>query len=235
MQATWNGIDKIYCISLINRTDRQAEARAQFARVGLAERVEFVLVEKHPTDCEQGIYESHLQCLNKGLAADAERIAVFEDDIVFDRVTPDIVERCMNFIHSHDRWHMLLLGAMVLYSKRTGYPSILRVGFRSLTQAYVVHRRFAEFLVGHPWNSVAYDDFLKYLKDGQTYAVYPSIAFQSSSPSDNERYLPLDRFRRVIGGLKAIQKRNEFYHHHRILIIGAHVLAVALLILGVIR
>jgi GR25 family glycosyltransferase involved in LPS biosynthesis len=235
MQATWNGVDKIYCISLINRTDRQAQARAQFARVGLAERVEFLLVDKHPTNCEQGIYESHLLCLKRGLAAGAERILIFEDDIVFDRVTPEILTRCMDFIHTHDRWHMLLLGCMVLYSRRTAYASILQVGFRSLTHACLIHRRFAEFLVRHPWQSVAYDDFLKDLKDRQTYALYPSIAFQSSSRSDNDRYLDLDRLRRFCGGLRAIQKRNEFYHRNKIAVISAHVLAAALLFLGAIR
>lgn len=235
MQATWDGVDKIYCISLDERTDRQAEARAQFTGVGLAERVEFVLVDKHPTDCEQGIYESHLLCLKKGLQAGAKRMLIFEDDIVFDRFTPEILARCMDFIHTHDRWNMLLFGCMVRHSKPTAYPSILKVRFRSLTHAMVVHRRFAEFLVGHPWQSVAYDDFLKDLSDNQTYTVYPSTAFQSSSRSDNERYLALDRFRRFCGGLRAIQKRNEFYHHNRVLVIGAHVLAAALLILGLTR
>ncbi len=235
MQATWHGVDKIYCISLVSRTDRQADARAQFAAVGLAERVEFVLVDKHPTDCEQGIYESHLLCLGKGLEAGAERMLVFEDDVVFDRFTPEILARCMDFIRTHNRWNLLLLGCMVRHSRRTAYPSILQVGFRSLTHAMLVHRRFAEFLVRHPWQSVAYDDFLKDLKDDQTYAVYPSIAFQSSSRSDNERYLPLDRLRRFCGGLRAIQKRNEFYHHNRLMVIGAHALAVALLLLGLIR
>lgn len=231
MQPTWDGIDKIYCISLIDRADRQAEARAQFARVGLGDRVEFVLVEKHPTDPEQGIYESHLKCLKKGLGARAERILVFEDDILLDRVTPIIVERCMSFARTDEHWHMLLLGAMVSYSKRTDYPSILRVGFRSLTHAYVVHRRYAEFILRHPWHSVAYDDFLKGLQDRHTYICYPAIAFQSSSRSDNERYLPLDRFRRMFGGLQAIQKRNEFYYHNRSLVVGAHVLAIVVSLL----
>ena len=41
----WSFFDKVYCISLVNREDRRIEAREQFARVGLADRVEFLLVE----------------------------------------------------------------------------------------------------------------------------------------------------------------------------------------------
>jgi GR25 family glycosyltransferase involved in LPS biosynthesis len=233
MQAAWDGIDKIYCISLTGRHDRQVEALAQFDRVGLARRVEFVLVEKHPLDCEQGIYESHLLCLRKGLAAGAERMLIFEDDIVFDRMNPTTLTAGMNFMRNHERWHMLFLGCMVSRSRRTAYPSILRIAYRSLTHGYVIHRRFAEVLAGRPWQKIPYDDFLRDLKDDQMYALYPSIAFQSDSTSDNERYLPLDRFRRICGGLQKIQKRNEFYHHNKVLIVGAHILVVFVITLRV--
>lgn len=230
MQATWDSVDKIYCISVAERTDRQAEARTQFSKIGLAQRVEFVIVEKHPVNCEQGIFESHRLCMQKGLDAGAERILIFEDDIVFDRVTPEMSACCMNFINHHEQWHILFWGCMVMGSKPTAYPGIVQVKYRSLTQSYVVHRRFADSFVNCQWDNVPYDDFLKDLKDDQMYAIYPSIAFQSNSRSDNERYLPLDRFRRLCGGLQKIQKRNEFYHRHKGMIVGAHIVIVLLLL-----
>ena len=233
MQAAWDGVDKIYCISLAHRLDRQEEARAQFAAVGLVDRVEFLIVEKHPVDCEQGIYESHLKCMRKGIAAGAERIMVFEDDIVFDRVTPERIAQVSAFLNTHTRWHMLFLGCMVSSSTPTDNASILKIRYRSLTHAYLVHRKFAEYIVAQPWRRVPYDDFLKQLKDNESYALYPSIAFQGDSRSDNARYLPLDRFRRWCGGLQKIQKRNELYHRHRGLIIAAHV-AVILLVLWIV-
>ncbi len=229
MQQTWSFIDRIYCISLTERTDRQAEARSQFEKVGLGERVEFVLVDKHPTDCEQGIFESHLICLRKGIEKGAETILVFEDDVVFDRLSPDLISRCKNFVNNHEQWHMLYLGCMVRASKRTSFPSILQVSYRSLTHAYMVHHRFAEFLISQRYE-VPYDDFLKNLDDDQMYGLYPSVAFQSNSRSDNERYLPLDRFRRLLGGLQKLQKRNELYHHHKVSIIAGHVLVIFLLV-----
>lgn len=232
MVATWNFFDKIYCISLAERSDRRAEAAAQFARVGLAERVEFVVVQKHPTDCERGIYESHLLCMARGLAQGARQMLIFEDDILFDGFTTAALERCVAFLAAEPGWHMFFLGCMVKASRRTTFPGVVRIRYRSLTHAYAIHRRFAERLVARPWQGVPYDDFLRDLKDERTFALYPPFAFQSNSPSDNERYLPLDRIRRLLGGLLSLQKRNAFYHRNRWVIVGAHVLALLLLLLA---
>lgn len=230
MATGWKCFDKIYCISLTERTDRRAAATAQFDAVGLSDRVEFVIVEKHPTDCEQGCYESHMACMKKGLAAGAERMLIFEDDIVFDRFSDGLLERARDFCLWHTRWHMLFFGCMVKSSRRTSSPAIRNIKFRSLTHAYAIHRRFAEKLVRRPWEQVPYDDFLRDLEDRETYVLYPSIAFQSNARSDNERYLPLDRIRRILGGLRNLQKFDEFYHRRRFLIIGIHLLAVILIL-----
>jgi GR25 family glycosyltransferase involved in LPS biosynthesis len=230
MTTGWKCFDKIYCISLTERTDRRATAMAQFEAVGLSSRVEFVIVDRHPTDCEQGCYESHMTCMKKGLAEGVERMLIFEDDIIFDRFSDGLLERARDFCLWHTGWHMLFLGCMVKASCRTSYPAIRKIKFRSLTHAYAIHRRFAEKLVQRPWRQIPYDDFLRDLKDREIYALYPSIAFQSNARSDNERYLLLDRIRRVLGGLRNLQKFDEFYHRWRSLIIGVHLLA-ALLIL----
>lgn len=229
MVAGWEHFDKVYCISLAERSDRRAEAVAQFARVGLADRVEFVVVPKHATDCEQGIYESHLRCIARGLSQGARQILIFEDDILFDGFTTAALERCAAFLAAEPGWHMLFLGCMVKASRRTRCPGVVRIRYRSLTHAYAIHRTFAERLVTCPWQGVPYDDFLRDLKDERTFAIYPSFAFQSDSPSDNERYLPLDRLRRLLGGLRSLQKKDEFYHRHRPAIIGAHALALLVL------
>ena len=230
MTASWNHFDKIYCISLTEREDRRAAATAQFEAVGLSGRVEFVVVDKHPTDCERGCYESHMACMRKGLAEGAERILIFEDDIVFDRFSSETLSRGIDFCLRHTKWHMLFFGCMVKASRPTRFPSIRNITYRSLTHAYAVHRRFAEVLVAHPWQQIPYDDFLRDLKNREMYVLCPSFSFQSNARSDNERYLPLDRIRRIFGGLRNLQKIDEFYHRQRLLIIGAHLLA-ALLIL----
>ena len=44
----WKFFDTIYCISVDDRLDRREQVKKQFAGVGLLERVEFVLVVRHP-------------------------------------------------------------------------------------------------------------------------------------------------------------------------------------------
>jgi GR25 family glycosyltransferase involved in LPS biosynthesis len=223
----WSIFDRIYCISLKNRTDRRAVAQAHFARVGLADAVQFVLVDKDSDDSERGIYESHLLCMKMGLAAGARRMLIFEDDVVFHRVSPALIKDMISFLEANDDWRFFFLGCLVNRSEKTAYPSVVRIEYRSLAHAYVVTAACARELVEqHPWSGRAFDAMLRDMQSDQLFALYPSVAFQSNAASDNDRYLPLDRFRRFCGGLKHIQRANEFYHRHKRAIIAAHLLAV---------
>lgn len=225
----WEFFDRIYCISLDERTDRREEAKKQFGDVGLLERVEFALVRKHTRDCEQGIYDSHMACIRNGIQADARNILIFEDDILFDRFSRTVLKHCVDFLSTVPDWNLLFLGCLVKSSKRTTNANVLQVRYRSLAHAYAVSRKFAEVLIERPWQGLAFDALLATFEQG-CYAVYPSMAFQSSSPTDNIKSLRLDRFRRLWGGLRVIQRMNEVYHLHRRPILFLHVL-LALFIL----
>ena len=226
----WEYFDKIYCISLAERSDRRKEARIQFEAVGLLNSVEFVIVEKHPVNCEQGIYESHLLCMKKGLSAGADNMVIFEDDICFDRFSPQHPKSSIDFLKTHPNWKILFLGCMVRGSRKTENKSILKINFRSLCHAYVLNAGFAKRMVNKPWQGMPFDDVLRDLRDDQFYTVYPSFAFQGNSRSDNHRYLALDRFRRLCGGLRRLQKMNEYFNLNKRIIIVMHFLLILTLI-----
>lgn len=217
----WDCFDKIYCISIDEREDRRASARIQFSRVGLADRVEFVIVGKHPLDSEQGIYESHIKCIKMGLENGARTTLIFEDDIIFNRFNRRALANCVSFVSENRDWGLFFLGCLVSGSRKTENSSVVKVKYRSLAHAYAVERRMAEKLADKPWQHVAYDAILRSMGD-KSYAAYPSFAFQSNSATDNTRNLNLDRWRKFCGGFVRIQKRNEFYHRHRPLVIAAH-------------
>ncbi len=226
----WSFFDRIYCISLEEREDRRREAGRQFERVGLAGRVEFVIERKHPSDNEQGIYESHLKCFRKAVQADAHRIVIFEDDVLFDRFRREALADCVAFLSSAADWKILFLGCLVSGSRKTASPSVVKVRYSSLSHAYAIQRGFAETLLGLPWRQIPYDMLLRSLSR-EYYAAYPLFAFQSNAASDNSRFRNLDRFRRMCGGLARIQKMNEWYHRHRPMVIGAHLLMIMILLL----
>jgi len=121
----WAFFDRVYCISLDERPDRRQEAERQFRRVGLAERVEFVIVQKDPVDAERGIHASHMECFRRGAAAQARTTLIFEDDIVFDRFAPRVLAECTRFMAAA-AWNMFFFGCLTAGSRRTSTPPCWR-------------------------------------------------------------------------------------------------------------
>jgi len=225
----WDFFDKIYCIALAERVDRRRQAEIQFKKVGLSARVEYYIARKHPRDAEEGIFNSHLACIKKGLEAGANRIAVFEDDVRFEGFDPAVLKNGIAFLSSHSAWNAFFFGCLVSGSAKTGNSAVLKVKYRSLAHAYVLNRRFAESLAAKPWQKKAFDALLNE-RQNEFYAIYPAFAFQSNSPTNNDRYWRLDKFRRLCGGLQRIQKWNEFYMRFKTIILVLHLVVILLLL-----
>nr|MBF0221428.1 glycosyltransferase family 25 protein [Desulfobulbaceae bacterium] len=229
---SWSFFDKIYCISIDDRTDRRVEAKRQFASVGLLGRVEFVVVKKHAASPEQGCYQSHIACLQSALAAGAEHILIFEDDIIFKGFKDSTLQEVSCFLRENPNWNILFLGGIVRRSSKTTSKSVVKITYQCLSHAYAITRQFAERVVAKPWQGVPYDAFLAQLNQN-FYAVYPSFSFQSNSPTDNKFFI--DTLRRLLGGLYFIQKANELFQRYKTPIIIGHILALAALVFFIFR
>jgi GR25 family glycosyltransferase involved in LPS biosynthesis len=229
--SPWNAFDRLYCITLADRPDRRRSAEEQFARVGLAGRVEFVVVQRHPTDSEQGIYESHMRCLNQGLAAGARTIVVFEDDVLFDRFSPPALADAVAFLNAGTPWDVFFLGGFAHSIRNTASPFVLHIRYRCAAHAYAVNRPFAETLVQTPWHNVAFDDFIRSLDSPRLYALYPSIAFQSNAASDNAKRAWNVKIWKFLGKLQTFQRWNEFRLRHMTAFVLSNVALALLLIL----
>ena len=225
----WDFFDRLYCISLREREDRRQSALKEFSKVGLADRVEFVIGERHSPNFEQEVYESHMLCLRKGLAAGARNIVVFEDDVEFDRFDPERLRSCTEFLRQHPEWKVLLLGALIRSSHKTTNPRVQKVRYQSLTHAYALNRHYAETLAYEPWQGIVNDTLFRPLTD-DLYAIYPMCAFQNNFTSDNYKYPKLEVIRNLLGGLKRIQKANEFYLRHKFGIYAAQVVVIVLVL-----
>jgi hypothetical protein len=225
----WLFFEAAYCISLASRPDRRESAAEQFKTVGLQDQVEFVIVEKHPVNNEQGIYASHLICMAKGLAAGARHILIFEDDIVFKGFNFSKLAQCTDFLDKHPDCRLLFLGCLVTESRPTPSPGIRKVAYRALTHAYSIENSLATELVNKTWHRKPFDVVLADLPEDK-FTFYPSFAFQSDSPSDNARLKKMELIRRFCGGLGFIQKMNERYHRHKAAIITGHVVVLAALL-----
>lgn len=226
----WSFFDRLYCISLKQREDRRTSAIHEFSKVGLADKVEFLIVERFPCDLEQQIYESHMLCLRKGLEAGAGNIVIFEDDIEFDQFDPERLIECTVFLSQHKDWKVFLFGALIRSSTKTTNDCIQKVHYQSLTHAYALNRPYAETLAYKPWQGIVNDTLFRPLNN-DIYAMNPMCAFQKNFSSDNYKYPKLAIFRRCLGGLKRIQKATEFYHQHKFGVYASQVFFILLILM----
>jgi len=224
--------DKIFCISVESRVDRQQSAKAAFAELGILDRVEFVLVQKHPTNPEEGIFKSHLHCLARALEEGGEHILIFEDDIVVDHFSARRMAEAVKALQQQD-WDSFFLGAIRSKSSKTASPYLERITYRCLTHGYALNRSFAQKIITEQWNGTAYDGVLKKLCSN-AFAPVPMIAFQNTSASDN-RTIFLDKVRRFFGGLQFLQRSNELLHRYMLPIVLLHLLVLASVFLLLLR
>ncbi len=216
----WQFFDKIYCISIESRQDRQREAKKQFQSVGLLNRVEFVLVQKHPHNPEKGIFESHMNCLKKGITAGAENILIFEDDICFHAFDPQRLLKATDFLSATPAWKAFFAGAMTGPVQKTTTAAVSKIDYHCLAHAYALNRPFAEQFILEPWRNIPFDNLLcAHCQD--FFALTPMIAFQSKASTDN-KMSAIHTIRHIFGGLSFIQRVNEFYQHHKKAVILSH-------------
>jgi hypothetical protein len=226
----WDYFDRFYCVSLKQREDRRQSAVEEFAKVGLDGRVEFLISERLPYDIMQQIYESHMTCLQKGLEAGARNIVVFEDDVGFDGFSPEKLQNSVDFLKQNPKWKVFLFGALIRSSSKTENPHVQKVRYQSLTHAYALNKDYAQMLAYVPWQGIANDTLFRPLMD-DVYAPYPMLAFQKDFSSDNLEYLHLERFRKMWGGMKLVQKWVEFYRRHTFAIYATHIVFILIIVI----
>jgi len=226
--SAWDFFDRVYCISLQSRPDRRREAKRQFAAVGLAGKVAFSIVEKDPINQVAGIYQSHVACLQSGLAAGAETILVFEDDILFRGFDGTLLDTACGFLQSTPDWNAFFLGCLTSGSQKTACRSLALISYRSLAHAYAVNRPFAEKIVQQKWCGVPFDEMLR-RHNHRFFAISPMCAFQGLAGSDNQTVM-MRWLRNLFGGLPFIQKGNEIFQKHKVSLVLLHLVVVMIII-----
>jgi len=224
----WAFFDRIYCITLKSRPDRRRQAEQQFAILGILPRVEFVVVTKHPDNPEQGIFQSHMLCINKGILQKARNMLIFEDDVFFKGVDTSALAEACRFLESTGKWNALFLGCITDGSRRIAESHLVGIKYRCLAHAYALNRPFAEGIARQAWSGIPFDELLR-RNSNDFFALYPMCAFQGQAGTDN-RTVVIDRLRRLLGGLPFIQKANERYQNHKLVLLPAS--WVILLLLG---
>jgi glycosyl transferase, family 25 len=189
----WSFLDGVYCISLKSREDRAMEVAAQFHKVGLCRQVLFYRPVKHPERGIVGSWESHRAVAEHARQRRYETTLIFEDDVQFvRRLNPRSVRAIGRAIEGlPPDWMIFFLGHWPVWAYFVR-PNVLRTG-SACAHAYVVSSRLLDWLHEHPWGAPdtrrlrlvgkALDAAYALLPG--TYALFPMIATQRLSASDN--------------------------------------------------
>ncbi len=189
----WSFLDAVYCISLKTRDDRALRVAEEFHRTGLCRHVRFFRPDKHPKKGIIGSWESHRQCSIDALERGCKTALVFEDDVQFvRRITPTrLRELALTVARLPSDWRILYLGhwPVAAWFLR---PNLLKTR-SACAHAYIVSPRLMTWLRDHPYGApgIAFTRIIGRALDSAfsrlpgTYAVFPMLATQSISKSDN--------------------------------------------------
>jgi GR25 family glycosyltransferase involved in LPS biosynthesis len=189
----WSFLDAAYCISLKTRDDRFAEAAAEFHKVGLCRRVTFYRSDKHPKSGFIGGWTAHRAVAMDALERGCARTLICEDDVLFTRrvrpATLRAIERALNALPAD--WMIFFLGHWPLAAYFVRH-NVLRTS-SGCSHAYIASPRLLRWLRDHPWGSPGVE-FSRiagkgvdsaYAKLPAAYALFPMLAIQRVSASDN--------------------------------------------------
>jgi GR25 family glycosyltransferase involved in LPS biosynthesis len=189
----WSFLDAVYCISLKTRDDRVERVSAEFHRTGLCRYVRFYRPDKHPVKGIIGSWKSHRQVAMDALERGHRNALVFEDDVLFlRRITPKLLrEVALTLARLPADWRIFYLGHWPVAAWLLR-PNLLKTT-SACAHAYIISPRLMTWLRDHPWGApdIAMTRIIGRALDSAfsrlpgTYALFPMLATQSVSRSDN--------------------------------------------------
>jgi hypothetical protein len=189
----WSFLDGVYCISLKSREDRAIAVAAQFHKVGLCRQLQFYRPLRYPGRGYIGSWESHRAVAEHARQQGNQTTLIFEDDVQFvRRMTPRSVRAIGHAIERlPPDWMIFFLGHWPLWAYFVR-PNVLRTS-SGCAHAYIVSPRLLRWLHEHPWGTPGIEKRRligkaldsAYARLPATYALFPMIATQSVSHSDN--------------------------------------------------
>lgn len=187
MEDLWKFFDgHIYCINLREREDRMKESKEIFDKYKIP--VKYFKVDRHPKGGEHGCFESHVKVITKAYNEGAERVLIFEDDVIdpIRGIKSSEVKKGIDFMKKEKDWDIFYFGCepYVLFSSssKTKYPGVYKLKAIYL-HAYVVNRSAMKKIINLKFKGVPIDTVYNDEKY-RSYALYPMIFFQRNSESD---------------------------------------------------
>ena len=103
------GAQKVYCISILERTDKRSYVSKLFTDLNIP--FEFFIVKKDILNTARGCLTSHISVIKKAYDDGIQRLMVFEDDILY-KPPPNKHKyiKCIKKFLDHEQWDIFFLG-----------------------------------------------------------------------------------------------------------------------------
>lgn len=191
----WNWLERIVCISVNSRSDRQKNVEEEFHRVGLCNHVLFYRPQRDSEDPVRGCWESHRRVMMDALRKGAKHVCIFEDDVKF---RTDFRGHLLNDMRDQFQqlpkdWNSYMLGHWPFLGFNV--TPTLRRTVSMTTHAYVANKPLMKLLKKSPHSARegnwvrkmfgshydAVDGFVR--RAGNQYAYYRMAVYQSGAKS----------------------------------------------------
>jgi GR25 family glycosyltransferase involved in LPS biosynthesis len=148
--------DKIYCINLEHRKDRQESSAKIFHDLNIP--VEFFYTTKLSQNPILGCFLSHIKCIKKAYDSGANTILIFEDDIIPTKgYDVKIITECIEFMKKN-KWEIFKFGFILhnikdfIFAKKITNNIINFCGYT--THAYCLSRAGMERILYNAYNII---------------------------------------------------------------------------------
>ena len=183
--------DKIYCISMSEKSLNWTQAKKQLKILGIYERTERIQAIKEEKYWE-GCRKSHQLCVRDAKKSGAKSILILEDDFVFMSRDMKLLGSTLNNLKKYD-WELFYLGAIVEKKLKDLEDNLCSAKVWA-THAYAInHKVFDKILTfkgderilpnGCPAGHI---DVFYYENDFKTYLINPIMVLQMT-PKKKER------------------------------------------------
>lgn len=182
------GCEQIYCISLVDRKDKQQYFSSMMKELGI--KFNFFPAIKDIHIPSRGCFQSHFQIISNAYKKGLKRIMIFEDDVGIVKI-PDknIIRRITHFLDNQDGWDIFFLGCSpyiwnTVLTPTQGYSNIFKGHFLA-THCYILSeqgiKRFSNIKWGKPHKLIDMD---VYRVNQNSYAYLPEIYYQRPVKND---------------------------------------------------
>ena len=182
--------DKIYCISMSNKSLNWMQAEKQLKILGIYDRTERIQAIKEEKYWE-GCRKSHQLCIRDAKKCDAKSILILEDDFVFVSRDMSLLESALNNLKEYD-WELFYLGA-VIEKKLKDLKDNLCLAKVWATHAYAINHKVFDKILDFKGDDGTFNgcpaghlDVFYYRNNFKTYLINPIMALQMT-PKKKER------------------------------------------------